>query len=90
MRPAHRKRKVTYTEPGHAHFVTYSCYQRLPLLSKDRSRRWVVEAIGRARAKLDFNLWAYVINIRRVKPSVVERLANHVQKLPGICSGGGG
>ncbi len=61
MTRAHRKRKVTYNEPGHAHFVTYSCHQRLPLLSKDRSRRWVVEAIGRARAKLDFNLWAYVI-----------------------------
>ena len=50
IRP-HRKRKVTYDEPGHAHFVTYSCYQRLPLLSKDRSRQWVVETVEKARAK---------------------------------------
>ncbi len=56
-----RKRKVTYNEPGHAHFLTYSCYQLLPLLSQDRSREWVVEVLQRVRQKLDFALWAYVI-----------------------------
>lgn len=61
MTRPHRKRKVTYNDPGQAHFVTYSCRQRLPLLSKDRSRQWVVEAIEKSRAKLDSNLWAYVI-----------------------------
>src|SRR5262249_8497060 len=56
-----RKRKVTYNLPGHAHFLTYSCFQRLPLLSADRSRAWVVEALQEARRKLDFDLWAYVL-----------------------------
>jgi putative transposase len=57
----HRKRKVSYDLPGHAHFLTYSCYQRLQLLSKDRSRGWVVENLEQARRKCDFDLWAYVI-----------------------------
>lgn len=56
-----RKKKKTYDVPGHAHFLTYSCNQRLPLLSKDRSRGWVIETIESARAKFDFDLWAYVL-----------------------------
>src|SRR5947207_1186785 len=61
MANLHRKRKVTYNIPGHAHFLTYSCHQRLPLLSKDRSRSWVVKEIQDARVQFDFDLWAYVI-----------------------------
>jgi REP-associated tyrosine transposase len=57
----HRKRKATYNEPGHAHFLTYSCFRRLPLLSRDRTRQWVIEALDAARQRLDFALWAYVI-----------------------------
>jgi len=56
-----RKQKVTYNLPGHAHFLTYSCYQRLPLLSRDRSRGWVVEVLQRVRQKMNFDLWAYVL-----------------------------
>jgi putative transposase len=61
MERPHRKRKITYTIPGHAHFLTYSCFRRYPLLSKDRSRGWVVEVIDEARRQFDFALWAYVI-----------------------------
>jgi putative transposase len=61
MNSPHRKRKVTFNIPGHAHFLTYSCFQRLPLLSRDRSRGWVVEVVQEARQKFDFDLWAYVI-----------------------------
>ncbi len=57
----HRKTKVTYDEPGHAHFLTFSCYQRLPLLSKDRSRQWFIKALAGARQQLGFALWAWVI-----------------------------
>jgi len=61
MSPLRRKQKVTYNVPGHAHFLTYSCFQGLPLLSKDRSRQWVVDVLQQAREKFDFELWAYVI-----------------------------
>jgi putative transposase len=50
-----------YNEPGHAHELTFSCYRGLPLLSRDRTRRWFIEALARARDRCDFRLWAYVI-----------------------------
>jgi len=33
-----RKRVRHFDEAGHAHFLTFSCYRRMPLLCKDRSR----------------------------------------------------
>jgi len=56
-----RKTRRAWNEPGHAHYLTYSCYRRLPLLACDRVRRWVVEAFQRTREDLDVALWAYVI-----------------------------
>jgi putative transposase len=47
--------------PGHAHELTFSCYRGLRLLSRDRTRRWLIEAIDGARHKSHFDLWAYVI-----------------------------
>ncbi len=56
-----RKVRRSYDEPGHVRELTFSCYHRLPLLSKDRSRQWFVEALDLARRQLGFELWAYVI-----------------------------
>ena len=61
MKPLPRKTRREWNEPGHAHFVTYSCFRRLPLLTRDRTRRWVIEAFETARAVHRFALWAYVI-----------------------------
>jgi len=61
MQPLHRKRRRTFNEPGHAHYLTYSCVHGLPLLSSERSRQWVVEAIGAARERDAFDLFAYII-----------------------------
>ena len=77
MNPPHRKRKVTYNIPGHAHFLTYSCYRRYPLLSKDRSRGWVVEAIQKARDQFDFAIWAYVIMPEHVHLLIRPRQASY-------------
>jgi putative transposase len=57
----HRKKVRHFDLPGNAHFLTFSCFRRLPLLSKDRTRKWVVDAIELARRKHDFHLWAWVI-----------------------------
>ena len=51
MEPKRRKRIHHDDEPGHTHFLTFSCYRRLPLFTKERSCRCFVEAIDRARAK---------------------------------------
>jgi len=50
-----------FDEPGHAHFLTFSSYQRMPLMSKDRTRTWFVEALRAARQKHAFDLWAWVV-----------------------------
>ncbi|MGO8751267.1 MAG: REP-associated tyrosine transposase [Thermoguttaceae bacterium] len=61
-RPVRRRKKVRhYDEPGHAHFLTFSCYRRMALLSKDRTRRWFIDAMEEAREKHRFDLWAWVI-----------------------------
>ncbi|MFO0969129.1 MAG: transposase [Gemmataceae bacterium] len=58
---ANRKRCKRYNNPGDAHSLTFSCFRRQPFLSKDRSCGWLIEAIDRAREKLAFHVWAYVI-----------------------------
>ena len=57
----HRKKVKHYDLEGDAHLLTFSCYRRLPLLSKDRTRQWLLDAVGKARAKHGFDLWAWVI-----------------------------
>ncbi|MCA9254023.1 MAG: transposase [Phycisphaerales bacterium] len=57
----HRKTRKSWNAHGHAHFLTYSCVNRLPLLSTDRVRRWVIEAMTAARRSQNLELWAYVI-----------------------------
>jgi putative transposase len=61
MKPAPRKTRRAWNEPGHAHFLTYSCFRRWPLLTRERTRWWVIAALEHARRTLDLALWAYVI-----------------------------
>ena len=61
MNSGHRKRCRGYNTPGEAHELTFSCFWRLPLLSKDRSRQWFVEALDDAPRRRDFLVWAYLI-----------------------------
>src|SRR5437899_12347364 len=62
----HRNTVKHYDVPGQAHFVTFSCYRRWPLLSKDRSRWWFVRALENARRRHDFDLWAWVLMLEHV------------------------
>jgi len=55
-----RKRKA-YNDPGHMHFLTFSCYRDLHLLESDRSRRWFLDALHNTRANQDVDVHAYVI-----------------------------
>ena len=59
---ATRRKGVRHFDlPGDAHFLTFSCFHRLPLLNKDRTRRWLLESIAEARVRHNFHLWAWVI-----------------------------
>jgi putative transposase len=57
----HRKRLKHFNIPGDAHFLTFACFRRIRLLSKDRSRIWFIEALEKARIRRAFDLWAWVL-----------------------------
>ncbi len=59
--PQHRKLVKHYDGDEDAHFLTFSCYQRLPLLSKVRTRYSLIDALEKARLTHQFDLWAWVI-----------------------------
>ena len=56
-----RKYRKAIDELGHAHELTFTCHRSLPLLGKDRTRRWFLEALDRTRQTMPLELWAYVI-----------------------------
>ena len=46
---------------GHLHFITCSCYRRLPLLASALARNRFVRVLGEMRAKFGFELVGYVV-----------------------------
>ena len=56
-----RKRCKRYDVPGDAHCLTFSCFQGLPLFTRERSCQWMLEALTLGRNKGQYDLWAYVI-----------------------------
>ena len=46
---------------GDLHFVTFSCYQRRPLLSTVASRNLFVKELGKIRDQMKFRLIGYVV-----------------------------
>ena len=49
-----------YNVPGHLHFLTFSCFDRLPILTNDLWRGHLAESLQEARRKHHVDLWAYV------------------------------
>jgi putative transposase len=77
----HRKACKSDNTPGDAHELTFSCFRRLPLLGKDRSRQWLIEALDQARRRRNFSLWAYVIMPEHVHVVVWPREAVYEVRL---------
>jgi putative transposase len=50
-----------YYGRGELHFVTFSCYRRLPLLNTSRARNVFVKALGQIRERHKFRLVGYVV-----------------------------
>jgi REP element-mobilizing transposase RayT len=46
---------------GHLHFITFSCYRRLPYLETSNPKDVLEQVIERARRSHDFLLYAYVL-----------------------------
>jgi putative transposase len=56
--PHHPERRYGQNE---LHFVTFSCYKRLPLLGSVRARNVFVKVLGEARAKFGLAILGYVV-----------------------------
>jgi putative transposase len=54
------KRRVRYNEAGEPRELTFSCYHQYGFLSRDRTRKWLVESLQKACPEFGFQLWAYV------------------------------
>jgi len=50
-----------YYGRGDLHFVTFSCYRRLPLLGSQRARSLFVRELARVRLEYGFRLAGYVV-----------------------------
>src|SRR6266705_1645310 len=50
-----------YYGHGHLHFLTFSCYRRLPLLNTPRARNLFVQTLGKIRERYQFLLVGYVV-----------------------------
>src|SRR5208282_1787469 len=50
-----------YYGRGDLHFLTFSCYRRLPLLGTVRARNVFVDALGKIRERYRFLLVGYVV-----------------------------
>jgi putative transposase len=60
IRPKHRKRVRHYNEPGDCHELTFSCYDRMQLLTNDSWREKLSRSIDRAMDRHAFSLVAFV------------------------------
>jgi putative transposase len=50
-----------YYGQGHLHFLTFSCYRRLPLLKTVRARAIFLKELARVRDEMEFHLIGYVV-----------------------------
>jgi len=46
---------------GHFHFITFSCYRRLPLLKTARARDIFAKELSKIRSEMRFQLIGYVV-----------------------------
>ena len=58
--PNYRKRVVRFNEPNNFHFLTFSCYKRLKLLTNYTWLTMLSESIDRAMQRHDYLLVAFV------------------------------
>lgn len=68
-----------------SHFITFSCYHRLPYLTSDRTKDAFISALERARAKYQFCVYGFVLMPEHVHLLVSEpvrrTIASAIQSL---------
>ena len=81
MNSAYRKRCKRYDVEGDAHCLTFSCFHRLPLLTRDRSCRWVLDALELGREQVKYDLWAYSIMPEHVHVVLLPHLGVKISQI---------
>jgi putative transposase len=56
-----RRTRKAWNIDGNAHCLTFSCFKRQPFFRSERTPKWFLETVDRARRKTPFDLWAYVV-----------------------------
>jgi putative transposase len=79
-----------YQREGSYHFLTFSCYQRRPLLDEDRARMVFLETLEQLRRRHQFDLFGYVLMPEHVhllmSEPVVESLSTTISVLKRLTS----
>jgi len=61
LRQSGTMHRRVFNDPGHVHFLTFSCYHKHQFLTDDRVRSWLTDSISTAGSKHNIAIWAYVI-----------------------------
>jgi putative transposase len=72
----HRKTIRHFHEVGHLHELTFSCYQRMPLLTNDAWREKLAKCIDLAGKETAFDLVGFVFMPEHVHLIVYPRISN--------------
>jgi putative transposase len=86
--PPRRKRIKHFEQERHVHELTFSCYQRRPLLANDERRTWFCEELASACDRQGILLLAYVLMPEHVhllvfpavQGSSISKLLAHVKR----------
>ena len=52
--------RKSFNDPGHAHYLTFSCYRSRQMLTDNAIRLLFTQSLDTARQSKGFLLWAYV------------------------------
>jgi len=56
-----RKQVKHFNDPGHIHFLTFSCLNRWPLLLNKRSIQWFLDSLFKTCREWEYELWCYTV-----------------------------
>ena len=73
----HRKLMRRWENPGQARYLTFSCYQRLPLLKNDKIKKLFVDRMAELRREEMFKLFAYVVMPEHAHMLILPNLPRH-------------
>jgi putative transposase len=76
---------VRYQSSGDTHFLTFSCYRRLPHLDAPSARNLFERSLEKMRVRYDFHVFRYVVMLEHVHLLVTEPKKALLSKaIPGI------